>query len=311
MKFERLNELVEAIASAPDDGISVVMQATTREAFRLLAFLQSEQNAGSLTQDMQRRLVAVRTSFVKRLFANGAFYVIFSLLTKCQQEVGGTAVIAVDPEAGKYICNDLQAHRYRAVMRPVDSKELPAIIRGIAFNGFGRIRLYKSGCPAIEVPLASVLDLTDIPEGTDARFGMLSFLQELRRGIPIGELSAREKAMYAALNTASFFLPSLWEQAEQGGEVKKKMTHPCLQITKNGIQQNYMPVYTARAKLLGAPDYQKMCADGKNWGITQLDYKNMIRHCEHAGGALSGVVIDSADLSLLLSVEMLKIHCNI
>ena len=77
-------------------------------------------------------------------------------------------------------------------MRPVDSKELPAIIRGIAFNGFGRIRLYKSGCPAIEVPLASVLDLTDIPEGTDARFGMLSFLQELRRGIPIGELSARE-----------------------------------------------------------------------------------------------------------------------
>lgn len=311
MKFERLTELLDAIVSAEDGGIKVMHEASLSESFRLLSFLQNEQKNGSLAPQLSQRFAPIRTDFVKRLFANGMFYVIFSAFTKCHQEVDGAAAVAVDIEAGKYICRDLEQHGYRAVMRPADQKEMPGMLRGIAFNGFNALRLYKSGCPCFDVPLASLLSLDEVPEGAAARFSMLAFLQELRRGIPPQEMAAREKHMYDVLNTASFFLPTLWESSPNGDPSQKKLTHPCVQLTQNGQKRTLLPVYTARAKLVGAPDYQKMCEAGKNWQITQMDYKNLIRHCEHTGGALDGIVIDSADLSLVLSVEMLKIHCNI
>lgn len=311
MKFERLTELLDEIASAADGGIEAMRNATLSEGFRLLAFFQDEQKNGSLAPQLSQRFAPLRTDFVKRLFANGMFYVIFSAFTKCHQEVDGAAAIAVDLEAGKYICRDLEQHRYHAVMRPAEHGEMPAMLRGIAFNGFERIRLYKSGCPCFEVPLASLFSLEEVPQGAAARFTMLAFLQELRRGIPPQELSAREKRMYDVLNGTTFFLPTLWETAPSGDPSQKKLTHPCVQLTQNGQKRTLLPVYTASAKLLGAPDYRKMCEAGKNWQITQMDYKNLIRHCEHTGGALDGIVVDSADLSLVLSVEMLKIHCNI
>ena len=46
MKFERLTELLDEIASAADGGIEAMRNATLSEGFRLLAFLQDEQKNG-------------------------------------------------------------------------------------------------------------------------------------------------------------------------------------------------------------------------------------------------------------------------
>ena len=106
MKFERLTELLDEIASAADGGIDAMRISSLCDGFRLVAFLQDEQKIGSLAPQLSQRFAPLRTDFVRRLFANGMFYVIFSAFTKCHQEVDGAAAIAVDIEHGNIKSRD-------------------------------------------------------------------------------------------------------------------------------------------------------------------------------------------------------------
>ena len=148
MNIEQLNTLLGAIEDDPDGGKAALGRASVNDNFALISFLEQQRQQMLLTPRLLSSVDRVKTMFLSRLLtAGGAFWVIFSGTTKCHQELEGAGLIALDKSAAEYIAGEQAKAGYRTLIRAGNEKDAENILRGMLFNGFSRVRIYKSGCP--------------------------------------------------------------------------------------------------------------------------------------------------------------------
>lgn len=298
MKFEQLEALLEAVGKEEDGGAAVLASSSLNDNFALIAFLEEQKKADLLPPDRKDLPEQVKKLFAKRLLHDGgAFWTLFSGMTKCHQEIEGAGLIALDKEAAEYIAAEQTKAGYRPLLRAGNETETENILRGMLFNGFCRVRIYKSGCPYFEVSIPDVIELPQNPaEGADLRFHAIRFLQEIRRGVTPEILLEKERTMLRVAAGADLYLPG--KHVENGNE--KSLTHQCIRLHQGDKGQNLLPVYSAPQKLVQSPDFIKMQKEDAAWGVIRSNMAGLCRYCKASGGVIEGIVIDLHDFRLIL-----------